>query len=85
MSEDFGRMGIEGEDDGFELSRTGESSGFSEHGLMSAMNTVEVADGDEAGWFFLFVHEAILSRVRNQHGRKAQSLNRAKRDRKNEP
>lgn len=85
VSEDFGRMGIEGEDDGLELSRTGESSSFSEYGLMSAMNTVEVADGDEAGWFFLFVHGAILSRVRNQHGREAQSLNRAKRDRTNEP
>ena len=77
--EHFGGMRIEGEYERFEATRAGEIGSFAEHGAMSAMNSVEVADGHKTGRFFLFVHEAIHRGVRNQHGLRAQSLRRAKR------
>jgi hypothetical protein len=59
--ENFCWMRVEGEDDGFESSSVGEIGSLLEYGAMSAMHSVEVADGDESARFFLFVHESIHS------------------------
>lgn len=50
--ENFCWMRIEGEDDGFESSSVGEIGSLLEYGAMSAMYSVEVADGDESARFF---------------------------------
>lgn len=58
-SEHFCGVRSEGEYGGLQTVCAGEICSFAEYGAMSAMNTVEVADGHESGWFFLFVHETI--------------------------
>jgi hypothetical protein len=78
-TEHFGWMRRESEYDRFEAMGSGKIGSFVEYSAMSAMNPVEVADGNEARWFFLFVHEAIHRAVRSQRGRCAQSLLHAKR------
>lgn len=60
-SESFGGMRIEGEYDGVEAALVGKSGSFSEHGAVSAVNSVEVADSDETRQFFLSVQETIHS------------------------
>lgn len=72
-------MWIEREHDGLEPARTSDVGSFGEHGAMSTMDSVEVANRDEAARFFSCVQETIHSAylINTAAERKAQGFRTA--------